>query len=102
MDVASEYPRYLHVFSEEQANRLPPHWKWDHEIVLTEGVKTKIPNGVMYKLTTAEEEALWTYLAEMIPTGKVRRSRSATAATILFVRKKTGSLRLCVNYRALN
>ena len=35
VDVASEYPRYLHVSPEEQANRLPPHRKWDHEITLT-------------------------------------------------------------------
>ena len=37
-----------------------------------------------------------------IPTGKLRRSRSAAAAPILFVRKKDGSLRLCIDYRALN
>jgi len=37
-----------------------------------------------------------------LPTGKVRYSRSATEAHILFVRKKDGSLRLCVDYRALN
>src|SRR5205807_1542072 len=36
------------------------------------------------------------------PTGKVRRYRSAAAAPILFVRKKDGSLRLCIDYRALN
>ena len=102
LDVASEYPRYLNVFSEEQANRMPPHRKLDHEIPLKDGPNTKIPQGVTYKMTMEEEEVLQKYLAKMIPTGKVQRSRSATAALILFVRKKGGSLRLCVDYRALN
>ena len=42
------------------------------------------------------------YLDVNLPTGKVRCSRSATSAPILFVRKKDGSLRLVVAYRALN
>ena len=100
LDVASEYPRYLEVFSEELANRMPPLRKWDHEIILQEGAK--IPNGVTYKMTMEEEEALRKCLAEMLPAGKIRRSRSATAAPVLFVRKKNGSLRMCVDYRALN
>ena len=100
LDVASEYPQYMEVFSEELANRMPPLRKWDHEITLQEGAK--IPNGVTYKMTMEEEEALRKCLAEMLPTGKIRRSRSATAAPVLFVRKKNGSLRMCVDYRALN
>ena len=102
LDVTSEYSKYLKVFSEEQANRMPPHRKWDHEIPLKDGPNTKIPPGVVYKMTREEEEALRQYLAEMLPAGKVCRSRSAAAGPILFVRKKNGELRLCVDYRALN
>ena len=58
LDVVSEYSRYLKVFSEEQANRMPPHRKWDHEITLKDGPNTKIPTGVTYKMTREEEEAL--------------------------------------------
>ena len=100
LDVASEYASYTKVFSEELANRMPPHRKHDHEIPLKEGAK--IPNGITYKMTMEEEEALRKCLAEMLPSGKIRRSRSATAAPVLFVRKKNGSLRICVDYRALN
>jgi len=46
--------------------------------------------------------ALQQYLQSETPTGKVRRSRSATGAPILFVRKKNGFLRICIDYRALN
>ena len=37
LDVVSEDHKYLTVFSEELANRLPPLRKWDHEITLQEG-----------------------------------------------------------------
>ena len=37
-----------------------------------------------------------------MPTGKVQRSRTTAAASVLFVCKKDRSLRLCVHYRALN
>ena len=100
LDVASKYASYTKVFSEELANRMPPHRKYDHEIPLREGAK--IPNGITYKMTMEEEEALRKCLAEMLPSGKIRRSRSATAAPVLFVRKRNGSLRMCVDYRALN
>lgn len=100
LDVVSEYSSYIKVFSEELANRMPPHRKYDHEILLKEGAK--IPHGITYKMTMEEEEALREYLAEIRPSDKIRRSRSATAAPVLFVRKKNGSLRMCAEYRALN
>ena len=100
LDVTSEYASYIKVFSEELANRMPPHRKYDHEIPLREGAK--IPNGITYKMTMEEEEAWRKCLAEILPSGKIRRSRSATAAPVLFVCKKIGSLRMCVDYRALN
>ena len=100
LDVASEYASYTKVFSEELASRMPPHHKYDHEIPLKGGAK--IPNGISYKMTMEEEEALRKCLTEILPSGKIRRLRSATAAPVLFARKKNGSLRMCVDYRALN
>ena len=100
LDVASEYASYIKVFSEELANRMPPHRKYDHAIPLKEGAK--LPNGITYKMTMEEEEALRKCLAEMLPSGKISRSRSATEAPVLFVCKKNGSLRMCVDYQALN
>ena len=100
MDVISEYASYTKVFSEELPNRMPSDCKYDHDIPLREGAK--IPNGITYKMTMEEEEALRKCLAEMSPSSKIRRSRSATAASVLFVRKQNASLQMCVDYRALN
>ena len=101
IDISKRYSRYTECFSAEQAARLPEHKSWDHQIPLQDP-NAKIPTGAIYKTTWEEDEALCKYLQENIPTGKVRRSRSTAAAPILFVCKKDGSLRLCIDYRALN
>jgi len=64
--------------------------------------KAKIPTGVIYKTTWEGDEAIQTYLRENLPTGKVCRTCSAASVPILFVKKKDASLRLCIDYRALN
>ena len=53
-------------------------------------------------MTMEEGEALRKCLTEMLPSGKIQRSRSATAVLVLFVPKTDSSLRMCVDYRALN
>ena len=42
------------------------------------------------------------YLDQMTAEGKIRRSGSQAASLILFVKKKDGSLRLYIDYRAIN
>ena len=101
IDASERYSRYAQCFSAEQVARLPEHKSWDHKIPLQDP-NAKILTGAIYKTTWEEDKALRKYLQENIVTGKVRRSCSTTAAPILFVRKKDGSLRLCVDYRALN
>ena len=101
IDASELYSHYAECISEEQAARLPEHKSWDHQISLQDP-SAKIPTGAIHKTTWEEDEALRKYLKENIPTGKVRRSSSAATAPMLFVCKKDGSLRLCVDYRALN
>ena len=101
IDTSEQYSHYAECFSAQQAARLPKHKSCDHQIPLQDP-SVKIPTGAIYKTTWEEDEALCKYLQENISTGKVRFSRSATNATIPFVQKKDGSLRLCVDNRALN
>ena len=56
----------------------------------------------MYPLSEHELEALRTFLDENLQTNFIRPSRSTHGAPILFIKKKDGSLRLCVDYRGLN
>ena len=42
------------------------------------------------------------YLEEYLKKGFIRASSSPISAPVLFVKKPSGGLRLCVDYRALN
>jgi hypothetical protein len=98
--VSREYHDYLSVFRETEAVGLPPHRHHDHHIPLLEG---KIPP---FKPLRALDEdrlrVLQDYLEENEKQGWIRRSTSLAGAPIHFVKKKDGTLRLCVDYRQLN
>jgi hypothetical protein len=47
-------------------------------------------------------EVLKDYIDKNLESGFIRNSKSSAGAPILFVKKKDGSLRLCVDYRGLN
>jgi hypothetical protein len=58
--------------------------------------------GPIYPLSQTELAALREFLEEYLAKGFIRESKSLAGAPILFVPKKDGGLRLCVNYRGLN
>ena len=99
-NIPPEYHDYADVFSETQANSLAPHRPYDLKINLDEG--TSPPWGPIYSLSQSELLALREFIEENIRIGFIRPSRSPHGAPVLFVRKKDGSLRLCVDYRGLN
>lgn len=88
------------VFPEELPKGLPPKRDVDHEIVLMPGVKP--PSRAPYRMSVKELEELKEQLDENLKHGFIRPSRSPFGSPVLFVKKKDGSMRLCVDYRALN
>ncbi|MBW0572610.1 hypothetical protein O181_112325, partial [Austropuccinia psidii MF-1] len=58
--------------------------------------------GVIYSLSKQESDTLRAYISENVEKGFIRPSSSSTGAPVLFVKKKDGGLRLCVDYRKLN
>lgn len=58
--------------------------------------------GRLRRLTPTEEEALDQYLADAIQQGWIAPSSAERACNILFVPKKNGKLRMCVDYRPVN
>jgi len=98
--VPLEYCDYVDVFSKAKASELPPHRDYDLKIDLEEG--TSPPLGTLYSLSPVELSTLWTFIDENLNTGFIRPTASSHAALVLFVKKKDGSLRLCIDFRGLN
>lgn len=86
------------IFQEPQG--LPPSRHVDHKIDLEPGQST--PFRPIYRLSYKELEELRKQLKELLAQGYIRPSKSPYGAPILFVTKKDGSLRMCIDYRALN
>ena len=53
-------------------------------------------------MATVELKELKVQMEEMVNKGFVRPSTSPWGAPVLFVKKKDGSIRLCIDYRELN
>lgn len=99
-NVPDKYSKFYEVFSKKKANTLPPHRPYDHQIILQDGKKP--PFGPIYSLSQVELDELAKYLKENLANGFISRSTSPAAAPILFVKKKSGELRLCIDNRGLN
>ena len=99
-EIPPEIADYADVFSPQEAEKLPPHRPSDHHIPLVDGKAP--PFGPLYAMSRPELAALKDWLEENLRKGFIRPSASPVASPVLFVRKSDGSLRCCVDYRALN
>ncbi|MBW0526828.1 hypothetical protein O181_066543 [Austropuccinia psidii MF-1] len=87
------YNEYLDVFYKAKAEKLTPHLSCVHHIEL-EGL---LPQACfIYSLSNNESETLRAYISENVEKGLIRPSSSSIGAPVLFVKKKDGSLCLCI------
>ena len=98
--IPEEYRQYGALFSDELETGLPEHSRWDHEIPLKPGTEPKFHK--IYPLNETNSNALDEYLDENLRKGYIRPSTSPAGYPILFVPKKNGKMRMCVDYRQLN
>ncbi|KAA0059807.1 pol protein [Cucumis melo var. makuwa] len=79
---------------------LPPHREVEFAIELEPGT---VPiSRAPYRMAPAELKELKVQLQELLDKGFIRPSVSPWGAPVLFVKKKDGSMRLCIDYRELN
>ena len=94
--VVREFPD---VFPDDFAS-LPPDREVEFTIDLIPGTKPiSIPP---YRMAPVELRELKAQLEELLSKGFIRPSISPWGDPVLFVKKKDGSLRLCIDYRQLN
>ncbi len=98
--IPEEYKDFQDVFEKKNADILPEHRPYDCAIDLQDGAQP--PFGPIYNLSQNELSALREYIDENLAKNFIRHSKSPAGAPILFVKKKDGSLRMCVDYRGLN
>ncbi len=98
--VPQEYHEFCDVFSGEKANALAPHQPYDLKINLEEGAKPF--HRLIYSLLPPELTVLREFLEENVWNGFICPSKSPWGSPVLFIKKKDGSLCLCIDFRALN
>jgi len=98
--VPEEYHEFTDVFSKTKADTLPPHQPYNLKINIEDGATP--PHRPIYSLSQSKLKALREFIEENLSTGFIRPTRSLYGAPVLFIRKKDGSLRLCVDFRGLN
>ena len=88
------------VFLEGLPPGPPPPRKVEHTIPLIGDLPP--PFKGIFRLSQAELFELRTQLQQLLRDGKISPSTSPYGAPVLFVKKKGGGLRMCIDYQALN
>ncbi|KAL4583632.1 hypothetical protein LXL04_008212 [Taraxacum kok-saghyz] len=89
---------FQHIFEPPQS--LPPNRAQDHHI---NTLPTAAPVNVKpYRYPHYQKEIMTSLIKDMLQAGIITPSQSPYSSPVLLVRKKDGTWRVCVDYRALN
>src|SRR5258707_13929946 len=97
--IPAEYCDFCDIFSGEKAGTLAPHRPYDLQINVEEGAKPI--HGPIYSLSPPELMALREFLEEHTRSGFICPSKSPWGSPVLFIKKKDGSLCLCMDFHTL-
>ena len=93
------YRKNEKVFRDLQAGRLLDRG-FEHIIELEEGTQAVITTP--YRHPKRYKDEIEKTIKELLELGYIRPSSSPFASPVVLVKKKDGTLRMCINYRALN
>jgi len=98
--IPEEYHEYADVFSKSKAETLVPHHSYNLRIDLEKD--SYPPVETIYSLSKFEQKALKEFIDENLTNGFIRSTSLSHGVPVLFVKKKDGSLWLCVDFCRLN
>ncbi|GJS07192.1 putative reverse transcriptase domain-containing protein [Tanacetum coccineum] len=97
MDCLSKY--HVRIICDEKVVHIP----LDGETLIIRGDRRAAPVArAPYRLAPSEMQELSNQLQELADRGFIRPSTLPWGAPVLFVKKKDGSFRMCIDYRELN
>lgn len=94
------FAEYADTIRDKMPESAPPAHRVRHAVQL----KPDTPplNRPPYRMSRFELDELKVQLNKLLESGMIEPSHSSFSSPVLFVKKKDGSMRLCVDYRALN
>ncbi|GJP69713.1 hypothetical protein CLOP_g713, partial [Closterium sp. NIES-67] len=98
--LANVIRKHADIFPDDLPAGLPHERDHDHKIELELGAQPTV--RTQWRLTQPELDEIRRLLDYLLEKGFVCPSTSPFATPILFTPKKDGSLRMCIDYRALN
>ena len=99
-DLIALLEEFSDLFPEQLPKGRPPKRSVEFEIKTEEGAVP--PNKPPYRLSPKEHDELQAQIDDLLAQGHIRPSQSPYGAPVLFVPKKDGRWRMCIDYRALN
>ena len=99
-DLKALLEEYKDVFPDKPPERLPPDRGASFRITLRPDTTPVV--RPMRRLSPADMESLTKEISTLLENGLIRPSESPFGAQVLFVDKKDGSRRMCIDYRSLN
>ena len=97
-DLQALLTKFSHLF--QKPTDLPPPRIHDHHIHLLPN--SQPINVKPYRYPHYQKEIIAQLISEMLQDGVIKPSQSPYSSPVLLVRKKDGTWRFCVDYRALN
>ncbi|KGK36179.1 hypothetical protein JL09_g4670 [Pichia kudriavzevii] len=94
------HEEFRDVVTNDQPTSLPPQRNLTHRIILIEPTKSTYRR--QYKLSYSEKQELNKQVDELLKQGFIKPSSSPFNSPVLFVKKKDGSMKMCVDYGLLN
>jgi len=98
-DVQSILDRYATVFGDIPPGQ-PPDRGFEHTIELEQGIQAVITTP--YRHPKANQDEIERFIHELLALWHIRPSNSPFASSVVWVKKKDGTLRMCIDYQALN
>ena len=98
-DIQALLQKHEKVFRDLPSGRLPDRG-FEHIIELEEGTQAVITTP--YRHPKRYKDEIEKTIKELLELGYIRPSSSPFASSIVLVKKKDGTLRMCIDYRALN